>query len=182
MKIEATAIPEVLVVKVDVHGDGRGFFMESWNERSFADVGIEARFVQDNYSRSARNTLRGLHYQVEQAQGKLVRVVEGEAFDVAVDVRRMSATFGRWVGRHLTADNHEALWIPPGFAHGFLALSDFVGFSYKCTDFYAPQHERVIRWNDPDVGIDWPLPDGVEPVLSERDAAAPLFSEVQKYP
>lgn len=182
MIIEKTSLPEVVIVKVDVHGDDRGFFMETWHERRFAEAGIDLPFVQDNYSRSSRHTLRGLHYQVEQAQGKLVRVLEGEAFDVAVDLRRFSDTYGQWTGHTLSADNREALWIPPGFAHGFLALSDTVGLAYKCTDFYAPEHERVIRWDDPNLAIDWPLPEGVEPILSPRDAAAPSFESAPKYP
>lgn len=181
MKVEATSLPGVLVVKVDVHGDERGFFMETWNARDFASAGIDATFVQDNYSRSARHTLRGLHYQVGQAQGKLVRVFDGEVFDVAVDVRRSSPTFGRWVGHVLSADNREALWVPPGFAHGFLALSDNAGLAYKCTDYYAPEHERVIRWDDPDLGIEWPLPKGVEPILSSRDAAAAPFRDAETF-
>ena len=182
MRVEETSLPGILVVRVDVHGDERGYFMETWNARDFAAAGIDAEFVQDNYSRSAKHALRGLHYQVEQAQGKLVRVLEGEVFDVAVDVRRSSANFGRWVGHVLSAENREALWVPPGFAHGFLALSDNVGLTYKCTDFYAPEHERVIRWDDPDLGIDWPLPRGVEPTLSTRDAAASSFSDAETYP
>ena len=182
MIIEKTSLPAVLVVKVDVHGDDRGFFMETWHERRFAEAGIDLPFVQDNYSRSSRHTLRGLHYQVEQAQGKLVRVLEGEAFDVAVDLRRSSNTYGQWTGHVLSADNREALWIPPGFAHGFFALSDTVGLAYKCTDFYAPEHERVIRWDDPKLAIDWPLPEGIEPILSPRDAAAPSFESAPKYP
>ena len=182
MKIEETSLPGVLVVKVNVHGDDRGFFMETWNARGFAAAGIDVPFVQDNYSRSARHTLRGLHYQLEQAQGKLGRVYEGEVFDVAVDVRRSSPTFGQWVGCVLSAQNRHALWVPPGFAHGFLALSDNVGLAYKCTDYYAPEHERVIRWDDPDIGIDWPLPDGAEPILSARDAAAASFRDADTYP
>lgn len=181
MRVEATSLPGVLVVKVDVHGDERGFFMETWNARDFAAAGIDATFVQDNFSRSTRHTLRGLHYQVEHAQGKLVRVFEGEVFDVAVDVRRSSPTFGRWVGHVLSADNREALWVPPGFAHGFLALSDSVGLAYKCTDYYAPEDERVIRWDDPDLGIDWPLPKGAEPILSSRDAAAASLRDAETF-
>ena len=181
MRIEETDLPDVLRVFFDVHRDDRGFFMETWNQRTFADAGIDSAFVQDNFSRSTIHTLRGLHYQIEQAQGKLVRVVDGEAFDVAVDVRRSSPTFGRWVGETLSANNHVALWIPPGFAHGFLALSESVAFEYKCTDFYAPEHERVVRWDDPDIGIEWPLPDGVDPSLSTRDAAAPLLRDAQTY-
>jgi dTDP-4-dehydrorhamnose 3,5-epimerase len=181
VKVEETSLPGVLIVKVNAHGDDRGFFMETWNAREFAAAGIDVPFVQDNYSRSARHTLRGLHYQLEQAQGKLVRVYEGEVFDVAVDVRRSSPTFGQWVGCVLSAENRDALWVPPGFAHGFLALSDNVGLAYKCTDFYAPEHEHVIRWDDPDIGIDWPLPEGAEPILSPRDAAAASFRDADTY-
>lgn len=181
MNIEETPLAGVLVVNVDVYGDDRGFFMETWNARDFAAAGIDTAFVQDNYSRSARHTLRGLHYQVEQPQGKLVRVLEGEAFDVAVDMRRSSDTFGRWFGLSLSAENHKALWIPPGFAHGFLALSKRVGLAYKCTDYYAPEHERVIRWDDPDLGIEWPLPDSAEPTLSSRDAGGSLFGDADTY-
>ena len=182
MKVEETSLPGVLVVKVNAHGDDRGFFMETWNARDFAAAGIDVAFVQDNYSRSAQHTLRGLHYQLEQSQGKLVRVYEGEVFDVAVDMRRSSPTYGRWVGCVLSARNRDALWVPPGFAHGFLALSDSVGLAYKCTDYYAPEHERVIRWDDPDIGIEWPLPDGAEPILSPRDAAGTSFSDADTYP
>ena len=181
MKAEETSLPGVLVVKVDAFGDDRGFFMETWNARDFAAAGIDVEFVQDNYSRSAQNILRGLHYQLDQAQGKLVRVYEGEAFDVAVDVRRSSATFGRWFGCVLSAENRDALWVPPGFAHGFLALSENVGLAYKCTDYYAPEHERVIRWDDPDIGIEWPLPDGAEPILSPRDAAGASFRDADTF-
>ena len=182
MRIEETDLPGVLRVLVDVHGDDRGFFMETWNRRAFADFGISAVFVQDNFSRSVKHTLRGLHYQIEQPQGKLVRVVDGEAFDVVVDMRRSSPMFGRWFGETLSAHNNAALWIPPGYAHGFLALSDTVAFEYKCTDFYAPEHERVVRWDDPDIGIAWPLPDGIGPMLSSRDAGAALLRDAQTYP
>ena len=181
MIIQETSLPGVLVIDVDVYGDDRGLFMETWNARDFAAAGIDVEFVQDNYSRSARHILRGLHYQVEHAQGKLVRVLEGEAFDVAVDMRRNSATFGRWFGLSLSAQNHKALWIPPGFAHGFLALSDKVGLAYKCTDYYAPEHERVIRWDDPDLAIDWPLSSGSEPTLSTRDAAGTSFRDADSF-
>ncbi len=171
MKIEATSIPGILLVKVASFGDSRGYFMESWNARDFAAAGIGDDFVQDNLSVSSRHTLRGLHYQVRQPQGKLVRVVDGEVFDVAVDLRKSSKTYGKWVGRVLSAENKHALWIPPGFAHGFLVLSESAAFEYKCTDYYAPEHERSIRWDDMDIGIDWPLPEGVRPLLSGKDAA-----------
>ncbi len=181
MKLEQTSLPGVILIKPNVFEDGRGFFMESWNARSYADAGIDADFLQDNLSQSARHTLRGLHYQVEQPQGKLVRVVVGEVFDVAVDLRRSSPTFGKYEGVMLSAENKHSLWIPPGFAHGFLVLSDTATFEYKCTDFYAPEHERTIRWDDPDIGIDWPLPDGDDPVLSEKDATACSLAKADTY-
>lgn len=168
VQIVPTAIPDVLILEPKVLGDDRGFFLESYNQRTMAErAGIITPFVQDNHSRSARNVLRGLHYQIVQPQGKLVRVVVGEVFDVAVDVRRLSATFGRWVGVRLSAANRRMLWVPVGFAHGFLVLSDAAEFLYKTTDYYAPQHERCIAWNDPAIGIEWPL-DG-DPILSGKD-------------
>jgi len=168
MQIVQTAIPEVLIIEPQVYGDERGFFFESFNQQKFeALTGAKADFVQDNHSRSAVNVLRGLHYQIQQPQGKLVRVVAGEVFDVAVDLRRQSATFGKWVGMVLSADNKRQLWVPPGFAHGFLVLKEGTEFLYKTTDYYAPQHERCIRWNDPEIGIEWPL--ASEPVLSAKD-------------
>ena len=170
MKAIPTFIPEVLIVEPKVHGDARGFFFESYNERAFRDAtGVNPVFVQDNHSRSAKGVLRGLHYQVRQPQGKLVRVVRGCAFDVAVDVRKGSPTFGRWVGVELSEENHRQLWIPEGFAHGFLVTSESADFVYKATDYYAPQHERCIAWNDPQIGIDWPLQG--QPDLSAKDAA-----------
>ena len=181
MRVEETALPDVLLVRAEVYGDERGYFFESWNAHDFAIAGLEADFVQDNFSQSSRHTLRGLHYQVEQAQGKLVRVVLGEVFDVAVDLRRSSASFGKWLGQKLSAGTGDALWIPPGFAHGFVALSDTAAFEYKCTDYYAPEHERVIRWDDPDLAINWSLPKGAEPLLSPRDAAAPSFRDADTY-
>jgi dTDP-4-dehydrorhamnose 3,5-epimerase len=170
MNITPTAIPDVLLLEPKVFGDSRGFFFESFNQRAFeAAVGCPAHFVQDNHSRSSRGVLRGLHYQVEQPQGKLVRVVAGEVFDVAVDIRPASPTYGRWVGVELTADNKRQLWIPPGLAHGFLVLSDTAEFLYKTTDYYAPAHERCILWNDPVLDIRWPLAE--PPILSSKDAA-----------
>ena len=170
MNVTPTAIPDVLLLTPKVFGDSRGFFFESFNERVFeAAIGGPAHFVQDNHSRSGRGVLRGLHYQLEQPQGKLVRVVAGAVFDVAVDIRRDSPTFGRWVAAELTADNHHQLWIPPGLAHGFLVLSDSAEFLYKTTDYYAPAHERCILWNDPVLDIRWPL-EG-QPILSTKDAA-----------
>ncbi len=168
MVVIKTKIPEVLILEPNVFGDERGFFMESWNQKAFNEaVGREVPFVQDNHSRSAKNVLRGLHYQIQQPQGKLVRVVSGEVFDVAVDIRTGSETYGQWVGEVLSARNNRQLWVPEGFAHGFLVLSDNAEFLYKTTDYYAPEHERCILWNDSDLGIVWPL-EG-EPVLSTRD-------------
>lgn len=170
MNVTPTAIPDVLLLEPKVFGDSRGFFFESFNQRAFeAAIGCPAHFVQDNHSLSSRGVLRGLHYQVEQPQGKLVRVVAGAVFDVAVDIRSGSPTFGRWVGVELTADNKRQLWIPPGLAHGFLVLSDTAEFLYKTTDYYAPAHERCILWNDPALDIRWPLAE--PPILSSKDAA-----------
>jgi len=174
MQVIRTALPEVLVIEPKVFGDARGFFYESWNQRDFdAAVGRPVRFVQDNHSASTRGVLRGLHYQVKQPQGKLVRVVAGEVYDVVVDLRRGSPTFGKWVGERLSADNHRMMWVPEGFAHGFLVLSERAEFLYKTTDYYAPEHERTLLWNDPALGIAWPL-EGA-PQLKAKDAeGAPL--------
>ena len=175
MNITPTAIPDVLLLTPKVFGDSRGFFFESFNQRAFeAAIGGPAHFVQDNHSRSGRGVLRGLHYQVEQPQGKLVRVVAGAVFDVAADIRPGSPTFGHWVGVELTADNKHQLWIPPGLAHGFLVLSDTAEFLYKTTDYYAPAHERCIIWNDPVLDIRWPLAE--PPILSDKDAAGLSFT------
>jgi dTDP-4-dehydrorhamnose 3,5-epimerase len=182
MEFERTEIPDVILIRPRVFGDARGFFLETWEERKFAAAGIDAKFVQDNHSRSARNILRGLHYQIEHTQGKLVRVATGTVFDVAVDVRRSSPTFGRWVGRTLSDENHHILWVPPGFAHGFLVLSDSADFLYRCTDFYSPAHERSIAWNDPEINIVWPLPRDVSPLLSAKDAAAVPLSQAEYFP
>jgi dTDP-4-dehydrorhamnose 3,5-epimerase len=182
MEFEPTAIPEVVLIRPRVFGDARGFFMESWERRKFAAAGLDLTFVQDNHSHSRRHILRGLHYQIKQPQGKLVRVTSGTVFDVAVDIRRASPTFGRWVGVTLSAENHHMLWVPPGFAHGYLVLSDSADFLYKVTDFWAPEHERAIRWDDPTVGVHWPLPAGAPPVLSGKDAAAPLLEAAEVYP
>jgi dTDP-4-dehydrorhamnose 3,5-epimerase len=180
MNITATALPEVLLIEPKVFGDDRGFFFESYNRRAFAEAtGIDVDFVQDNHSRSAKNVLRGLHYQIEQAQGKLVRVVAGEVFDVAVDLRRQSPNFGKWVGLNLSAENKRMMWVPPGFAHGFLVLSDAAEFLYKTTDYYAPQHERCIAWNDPDLAIEWPL--AGEPALSAKDQLGKALREAEVY-
>lgn len=181
MKVIATAVKDALILEPRVFGDARGFFMESWNRRSFAQLGIEADFVQDNHSRSSRGVLRGLHYQVQQPQGKLVRVVAGAVFDVAVDLRRSSPTFRQWVGVELSADNQRMFWVPPGFAHGFLVLSETADFLYKATDYYAPEHERSLLWNDPELGIDWPL-DGLTPQLAAKDAAAARLDQAECYP
>ncbi|KGO33827.1 MAG: dTDP-4-dehydrorhamnose 3,5-epimerase [Desulfoprunum sp.] len=180
MQVLQTTIPEVLIVEPKVFGDERGFFYESFNQREWREqTGLTAAFVQDNHSRSIRGVLRGLHYQIRQAQGKLVRVVVGEVFDVAVDLRRNSPTFGRWVGEILSAENKKQLWLPPGFGHGFLVLSESAEFLYRTTDYYAPEHERCIIWNDPDLGITWPL-DG-KPVLSVKDMQGVPFRTAEVY-
>lgn len=182
MRIVETALADVKLIEPKVFGDERGFFLEAWNARTFAALGLDLQFVQDNHSRSARGVLRGLHYQVERPQGKLVRVVAGRAFDVAVDIRRGSPDFGRWVGYELSAGNKRMLWVPPGFAHGFLALEDGTDFLYKCTDFYAPELERAILWSDPRIGIDWPM-DGLEAAaVSPKDAAGLPLAEAETYP
>ncbi|WP_382163228.1 dTDP-4-dehydrorhamnose 3,5-epimerase [Hydrogenophaga sp. ANAO-22] len=171
MKATPTRIPDVLVLEPRIFGDARGFFLESFNQTAFqAATGLDVTFVQDNHSRSTRGVLRGLHYQLQQPQGKLVRVVRGSVFDVAVDIRRGSPTFGQWAGAEVSEDNHRQMWVPPGLAHGFLVLSESADFLYKTTDYYAPQHERAIAWNDPDIGIEWPL-DGL-PLLSGKDQLA----------
>ena len=180
MQIITTPIPDVLVLEPRVFGDERGFFFESWNQREFARLGLPAHFVQDIHSKSARGILRGLHYQTQQVQGKLVRVVAGEVFDVAVDMRRGSPTLGRWAGALLSAANRRMMWIPPGFAHGFYVTADSAEFVYKCTDFYAPEHEVALRWDDPAIGIPWPLVDGQPPLLSAKDAAGLSFAEAPK--
>jgi dTDP-4-dehydrorhamnose 3,5-epimerase len=182
MEFEPTRLPEVVLVKPRVFGDARGFFFETWQESRFTGAGIAAHFVQDNHSHSTLHTLRGLHYQIQQTQGKLVRVTRGEVFDVAVDLRRSSPRFGHWVGVVLSDSNHHMLWVPPGFAHGYMALSDDVDFVYKCTDYYGPQHERAVRWDDPQVGVEWPLPAGVAPILSAKDAVAPLLPQAESFP
>jgi len=181
MKITPTALPEVLILEPRVFGDARGFFTESWSEKVFNQaVGADFHFVQDNHSRSARGVLRGLHFQLPpHAQGKLVRCVAGAVFDVAVDIRRSSPNFGRWVGVELSADNHRQLWVPPGFAHGFLVLSDSADFLYKTTDTYAPQAEGAVRWDDPAIGIIWPNV-GAPPLLAEKDLKAPLLAEAAR--
>ncbi len=181
MKVIATSIPEVLILEPKVFGDARGFFFESFNHRAFeAAVGHTVSFVQDNHSRSAQGVLRGLHYQLRQAQGKLVRVVRGAVYDVAVDIRKQSKTFGQWVGVELSEENQRQLWVPPGFAHGFLVTSASADFLYKTTDYYAPEFERSIAWNDPSLAIAWPL-QGIEAKLSGKDAAAPAFGDAEVF-
>jgi dTDP-4-dehydrorhamnose 3,5-epimerase len=180
MQAVETGIPGLLVLEPKVFGDARGFFFESFNQKKFAELtGVNDTFVQDNHSRSAANVLRGLHYQIRQPQGKLVRVVAGEVFDVAVDIRRSSSTFGKWFGLRLSAENKKMLWIPPGFAHGFVVLSEAAEFLYKTTDYWAPEHERCIIWSDPDLAIDWPLQD--EPLLSAKDAAGKPFAQAEVF-
>ncbi|MBN9125455.1 MAG: dTDP-4-dehydrorhamnose 3,5-epimerase [Nitrosospira sp. 56-18] len=182
MKIISTAFPEVLIIEPAVFGDTRGFFFESFNQKNFAQAtGLDVNFVQDNHSRSAKGVLRGLHYQVVQPQGKLVRVVRGAVFDVAVDIRKSSATFGRWTGVELTEDNYRQLWVPPGFAHGFYVLSESADFLYKTTDYYAPHFERCLAWNDPDLAIEWPI-GGALPVVSSKDMSAPAFADAEVFP
>ena len=178
--VTPTAIPEVLILEPKVFDDARGFFYESFNARDFAQAtGLDVNFVQDNHSKSAKGVLRGLHYQIQHAQGKLVRVVQGEVFDVVVDLRKRSATFGQWVGVHLSADNHRQLWVPPGFAHGFVVLSESAEFLYKTTDYWYPEHEGSLLWNDPAVGIDWPL-EG-QPLLAAKDAAGKLLAQAEVF-
>lgn len=180
IQVTPTALPEVKIIEPQVFGDARGFFYECFNAKEFADkVAPGYEFVQDNHSRSARNVLRGLHYQIEHAQGKLVRVVAGEVFDVAVDMRKSSANFGKWVGVHLSSDNKRQLWVPPGFAHGFVVLSDVAEFLYKTTDYWFQQHERSILWNDPALNIQWPI--DAPPILASKDAAAPSLALADCY-
>lgn len=181
MEVISTRIPDVKLIKPKVFGDERGFFMETWNARAFADAGINADFVQDNHSRSVKHTLRGLHYQIKQPQGKLVRCTRGEVFDVAVDLRKSSPTFGKWVGEILSEENQHQLWVPPGFAHGFLVLSDTADFQYKCTDFYAPEYERSLHWADEKIAIEWPLENGVSPIISPKDEQAAGFKDAETY-
>jgi dTDP-4-dehydrorhamnose 3,5-epimerase len=180
VELTRTAIPDVIIIEPKLFGDSRGFFYESWNAQRFVEAtGVTTPFVQDNHSRSARNVLRGLHYQVKQTQGKLVRVTAGRVFDVAVDIRRKSATFGQWVGVELSEENKRQLWIPPGFAHGFVVLSDTADFLYKATDYYAPQFERCILWNDPKIGIRWPME--IVPTLSSKDALGVPLSAAEVF-
>ncbi len=180
MRILETSLSDVKIIEPAVFGDDRGFFMETWSRRDFAEHGIEQIFVQDNHSRSERGVLRGMHYQIKHPQGKLVRVSQGEVFDVAVDMRKSSPQFGQWAGVELSDTNKRQLWIPPGFAHGFLVLSETADFQYKCTDIYAPEHECSLIWNDPDVGIEWPLNE-MEPRLAAKDKAGLFFNDCDTY-
>lgn len=181
MNIISTTIPDVLIIEPTVFGDDRGFFFESFNERRWYELsGVDLRFVQHNHSRSARGVLRGLHYQIQQPQGKLVRVTTGEVFDVAVDIRQSSPSFGTWFGALLSAENKRQMWVPPGFAHGFCVTSDVAEFLYLTTDYYAPEHERCIAWNDPELAIDWPLTS--EPVVSAKDREGRLFRDADLFP
>lgn len=181
MNISPTNLNDCVVLDPIVHGDERGFFIESWNSRTFEEAGLNIEFVQDNHSRSARGVLRGLHFQVNTPQGKLVRVTRGSVYDAVVDLRRSSSTFGDWFGLELSEQNQRMLWVPPGFAHGFLVLSETADFQYKCTEYYSPRDDRGIRWNDPEIGIEWPLVDGIEPTLSEKDGAAPFLSDAETF-
>lgn len=182
MKFHETPIAGLTLIEPQVFGDHRGFFMETWHEAKFRAAGIDAVFVQDNHSRSTQWTLRGMHMQVEHTQGKLVRVTSGSVYDVVVDLRRGSASFGRWWGVELSAANHRMLWVPEGLAHGLLVLSDSADFLYKCTDVYSPAHERTLAWDDPAVGIEWPLPPGVQPKLSAKDRAGKSCADIEKFP
>ena len=182
MRVAPTTLPEVLLLEPKVYGDARGFFLESYNEKVFREAtGLDVAFVQDNHSRSARNVLRGIHYQVVRPQGKLVRVVSGAVFDVAVDLRRSSPNFGRWVGLELSAENHRQMWIPPGFGHGFLVLSEAADFLYKTTDYWVAEYDRAVRWNDEGLAIDWPL-SGAVPIVSAKDGAAPALDAADTFP
>ncbi len=181
MKIKPTIIPEILIIEPQIFGDQRGFFMETYQANKFAEAGIDYTFVQDNHSGSQQGSLRGLHYQIHKSQGKLVRVVAGEIFDVAVDLRKHSPTFGKWEGHNLSSENKLQVWIPPGFAHGFYVLSDWAEVIYKTTDFYAPLYERTLLWNDPDIGITWPIPEGQQPILSPKDVNGIRFAVADLY-
>jgi|SRR5271168_1225016 len=181
MKFQNTPIKDAVLIEPQVFGDARGFFQETWQAEKFAAAGITATFVQDNHSRSSRWTLRGLHFQVEHTQGKLVRVTAGSVFDVIVDLRRSSPSFGAWWGVDLSAENHRMLWVPPGLAHGILITSDFADFLYKCTDLYSPGHERTLAWNDLKLAIQWPLAPGARPVLSAKDSQGASFEKIEKF-
>jgi dTDP-4-dehydrorhamnose 3,5-epimerase len=182
MKFNTTPLKDVVLIEPQVFGDTRGFFLESWQEKKFADAGINSKFVQDNHSRSSQWTLRGLHFQTEHTQGKLVRVTSGSVFDVMVDLRRSSPSFGKWWGVELSAENHRMLWVPEGLAHGILITSETADFLYKCTDLYSPKHERTLAWDDPKVGVTWPLPSGIKPNLSSKDAVGQSLDEIETFP
>ena len=182
MKIISTSIPDVLIIEPKVFGDSRGFFFESFNQKNFSrETGLDVEFVQDNHSRSAKGVLRGLHYQIRQPQGKLVRVVRGAVFDVSVDIRKSSPTFGRWIGVELSEDNYRQLWVPPGFAHGFYVLSESADFLYKTTDYYIPDFERSVLWNDLDIGISWPIGTGAQPTISTKDTNAARLADAEVF-
>jgi dTDP-4-dehydrorhamnose 3,5-epimerase len=181
MKFQNTPIKDAVLIEPQVFGDARGFFLETWHVEKFAAAGITAKFVQDNHSRSSQWTLRGLHFQCEHPQGKLVRVTTGSVFDVIVDLRRSSPSFGNWWGVELSADNHRMLWVPPGLAHGILVTSDVADFLYKCTDLYSPAHERTLAWNDPKLAIQWPLQRGTNPKLSVKDTQGASFEKIEKF-
>ncbi len=181
MQFSTTKLSDVILLEPRVFEDERGFFFESYQRQLFTSNGIPADFVQDNHSRSRRGTLRGLHYQIQQPQGKLVRVISGEIFDVAVDLRRSSSTFGEWVGFYLSAENKKQMWVPPGFAHGFYVVSEWAEMLYKTTDYYAPKWERTLLWNDPTINIEWPLMDGGQPLLSPKDAVGALLNQAEKF-
>jgi len=182
MNFIKTTIPDVVLIEPKVFGDHRGFFLESWRQDSFREHVADVEFVQDNHSKSSQGILRGLHYQMQQTQGKLVRVTSGSVFDVAVDMRQSSPTFGQWVGYELSAENKRMLWVPAGFAHGFYVISESAEFVYKCTDYYAPEHERSLRWNDKKLGINWPLVNGELPTLSAKDEEGDLFIDADYFP
>jgi dTDP-4-dehydrorhamnose 3,5-epimerase len=181
MQVIETDIPGLLIIEPKVFGDERGFFMESWSRQVFADAGLDLDFIQDNHSRSQQGILRGLHYQIQHPQGKLVRVTFGSVYDVAIDLRKSSPTFGQWLGLELSETNHRMLWIPPGFAHGFYVTSPVADFMYKCTDIYAPEYERTLRWDDETLAIDWPLVDGKAPMLSVKDAEGTAFTDAEVF-
>jgi dTDP-4-dehydrorhamnose 3,5-epimerase len=181
MKFQPAKIPDIIIIEPQIHGDDRGFFLEFYEEQKFAAAGIQADFVQDNHSGSIQNTLRGLHYQLKHTQAKLVRAISGEVFDVAVDLRRSSPTFGKWVGVYLSAENKRQVWIPKGFAHGFYAISEWVEITYKVSDYYAPEWDRTLLWNDPQIGIEWPLLENIKPILSAKDQRGKLLDEVDLF-
>lgn len=181
MKFKPTVLPDVVIIEPDIYGDQRGFFIEVYQAQKFAESGIVSKFVQDNHSGSQQGTLRGLHYQIRHPQGKLIRVIAGEIFDVAVDIRRSSPSFGRWVGVRLSAENRNQLWVPEGFAHGFYVVTEWTEVVYKVTDIYAPEWERTIAWNDPEIGIEWPIPPGMQPLLSKKDMHGKRLQEAELF-